>query len=74
MVEQSYAEEPRGECAEDSVITTRDRSEFAIFTSLEHADKFFGIHAASKNVHFLLCEATSVGIYKVLVGLAVGAL
>ena len=46
MVEQSYAEEPRGECAEDSAITARDRSAFVIFTDLEHADKLFGIHAA----------------------------
>lgn len=32
MVEQSYAEEPRGECAEDSAVTAKDRSVFAIFT------------------------------------------
>ncbi len=43
MVEQSYAEEPpQGECAEDSAVTARDRSAFAIFTSLEHADEFSG--------------------------------
>ena len=46
MVEQSYVEELRGECAEDSVVTARDHSAFAIFTSLEHADELFGIHAA----------------------------
>ena len=46
MVEQLYAEEPQGECLEDSAITPRDRSAFAIFTGLEHADKLFGIHAA----------------------------
>jgi len=46
MVEQSYAKEPRGECEEDSAIIARDHSAFAIFTSLEHADELFGIHAA----------------------------
>jgi len=46
MVEQSYTEEPRGECAEDSAVTARDRSAFAIFTGLEHVDKLFTIHAA----------------------------
>ena len=45
MVEQSYMEEPRGECAEDSAVTARDRSAFEIFTGLEHADELFGIHA-----------------------------
>ena len=33
MVKQSYVEEPQGECAEDSVVTARDRSAFVIFTS-----------------------------------------
>ena len=46
MVEQLYAEEPQGECAEDSAVSTRDHSSFVIFTSLEHVDEFFGIHAA----------------------------
>ena len=46
MVEQSYMEEPRGKCAEDSSVTARDRSAFVIFTGLEHADELFGIHAA----------------------------
>ena len=46
MVEQLYAEEPRGECAEDSAVTARDRSAFVIFTGFEHVDEFFGIHAA----------------------------
>ena len=44
MVEQLYAEEPRGECAEDSVVTARDRSAFMIFTSLEHDDEL--LHAS----------------------------
>ena len=69
-VEQSYAEE---ECAEDSFVTARDCSAFVIFTSLERADELFGIHAASKIVHFLLREATGAGIYEVLIRLAVGA-
>ena len=34
------------ECAEDSVVTAMDRSAFAIFTGLEHANELFGIHAA----------------------------
>ena len=45
MVEQSYAEEPRGECAEDSAVTARDRSAFVIFTGLEHANELFGTHS-----------------------------
>ncbi len=39
-------EEPQGECTEDSVVTTRDHSAFAIFTGLEHADELFEIHVA----------------------------
>ena len=46
MVEQSYVEEPRGECEEDSVVTARDCSAFAIFTGLEHVDELFEIHTA----------------------------
>ena len=46
MVEQSYVEEPRGECAEDSAIIARDRSAFVIFTGLEHVDELFWIHGA----------------------------
>ncbi len=46
MVEQLYAEGPRGQCAEDNVVNARDCSAFVIFTGLEHVDEFFGIHAA----------------------------
>ena len=46
MVEQSYVEEPRGECAEDSAVTVGDRSAFAIFNGLEHVNEFSEIHVA----------------------------
>lgn len=44
MVEQLYAEEPRGEFAEDSAVISRDHTAFAIFTGLEHVHELFGIH------------------------------
>ena len=46
MVEQSYVEEPRGECVEYSAVTARDRNAFAIFIGLEHVDELLGIHVA----------------------------
>ena len=73
IVEHSYVEEPRGECVEDSAVTTRDLSAFAIFTNLEHADELFGIHVASKIIRFLLREATDARIYEVLVRFVVVA-